>query len=94
MENSNIILQNISVDGLGSLIKSIVKKEVAELRHLSPQENEPDKLLSRKEVCEILNISTVTLWNWVKDNKIKQLSVGGRRYFKHADVMQALKSEQ
>ncbi len=47
----------------------------------------PEKaLLKASDVCEIFQVSKPTLYEWLKQNKIKSFKVKSRRYFNRADI--------
>ena len=47
----------------------------------------PEKaLLKASHVCEIFQISKPTLYEWLKQKKIKSFKVKSRRYFNRADI--------
>ena len=47
----------------------------------------PDKaLLKASDVCEIFQVSKPTLYEWLKQNKLKSFKVKSRRYFNRADI--------
>lgn len=47
---------------------------------------EESSLLSAKEVCKLLNVSTVTLWRWDKDGYLPHIKVGGRNMYSRSQV--------
>lgn len=49
-----------------------------------------DQILSAKEVQEMLGISHVTLSKHVKNQLIPEHRLGGGRYFKQTEIMEAL----
>ncbi len=47
----------------------------------------PEKaLLKASDVCEIFQVSKPTLYEWLKQNKLKSFKVKSRRYFNRADI--------
>lgn len=50
----------------------------------------PTKLLTRKEVAEILNISLPTLHDWTKNGKITGFRIGSRVLYKSHDIYNSL----
>src|SRR5207253_7871032 len=47
----------------------------------------PEKaLLKATEVCEIFQVSKPTLYEWLKQNKLKSFKIKSRRYFSRADI--------
>ncbi len=47
----------------------------------------PDKaLLKATDVCKIFQVSKPTLYEWLKQNKLKSFKIKSRRYFSRADI--------
>lgn len=70
-----------------------IKAEVANALHeYKTQLDAPkdDKLYSRKETSQKLNVSLVTLNQYVKDNKIIAHRIGSRVLFKAEDIEKCL----
>jgi len=69
MEERKIIINEITVDELTEKIADkLFSKIKADLKNNKEEEN---KLLSRKEVADYLQISQATLWNWSKSGRLK-----------------------
>jgi hypothetical protein len=85
----NIMIENTSLEELVSEIKKIVK-QVIETCELSAQ-NDSEKVLTRKETSELLQVSFVTLNKWNKLGVLPSYSVGTRVYYKWNDVQNAMK---
>ncbi|MBS1548912.1 MAG: helix-turn-helix domain-containing protein [Bacteroidetes bacterium] len=85
MTNS-ILIQNVSTEALTALIKEAVKNELNNL----PTHN-PDELLTREETCNFLQIDSSTLWHWTNKGKVKAYGIANRRYYKKAELLEALK---
>ena len=45
-----------------------------------------EDLLRRKEVLELLNITSKTLWDWENAGKVKRVLVGKRIYYKKSEL--------
>ncbi len=78
----------LTEEELKELIKSSLQEVIAE--------NEPIKqrkeLLTFKEVTSLLGISASTLNNWKRDGKIPFHRIGGRIFFKYAEIVETLES--
>ena len=62
--------------------------EMQQIRDLfvgQPKANED--LITRKEACDLLNITNVTIWSWSKQGKIPTYKVGSKIYLKRSEVM-------
>jgi excisionase family DNA binding protein len=84
-------INNLEVNELQELIENSVKKALGQTA--SRQEPEPE-FMTRFEVVEMLQISLVTLNDWMKQGKIPTLKIGRLVRFKKADVINALKERQ
>ncbi|XKX05240.1 helix-turn-helix domain-containing protein [Tenacibaculum maritimum] len=51
-----------------------------------------DKLLTRKQTAEILQISLVTLWSWTKNGTIKAYRIGNKIRYKESEIIEALQT--
>ena len=64
---------------------------------LSPINSEPesapvqDRFLSTEELCELLHVSRVTVFRYVRAGKIKSHKLGRRNLYSVAEVMAAVK---
>jgi excisionase family DNA binding protein len=67
-------------------------EEVVEQKNGSPAshrtaENGPKKtLLKATEVCELFQVSKPTIYDWMRQGKLKSLKIRSRRYFLLRDV--------
>ena len=68
---------------------SKLRSELAEIK-LNLQPKEPDKYLGRKEVAELLNVNISTIHNWTVKGILTALQIGGRIYYKKADIEAAM----
>ena len=51
------------------------------------EDKEPLRLMTIKQVMELLSITRPTLHKWTtKDNLIKSIKIGGRVYYKGQDI--------
>lgn len=56
-----------------------------------PQPTEPtEDLLTPKEACQLLRVTSTTLWRYAKDGKIKPIGIGAKRYYKRSELLEAL----
>ena len=87
MEQVQII--SVNPEELKNAIIQEVKNEFDELKlHLQPQQQ--TKYLTRLEVCELLNVSLVTLHTWNKNGKLKAVGIGGRVLYRQEDIDYAI----
>jgi excisionase family DNA binding protein len=53
----------------------------------------PQKYLSPKQVCEMLNIDNSTLWRWGQNNYLPPLKVGGKNRYRLSDIQKLMENE-
>ena len=88
MDNNNLMIQNISRDEFADLVRQVIREEIApNLKSLEP----PVKYRTRKEVCELLNISLPTLDTYVRTGVITGKRIGKRILFDEGSVQAAVK---
>ena len=80
-----IFLQGITLEQLAEALKPLVQ-----LNAPVQQTSTEDNLLSRDEVCTLLNISKTTLNTRTKDGKLKSYAIGNRVLYKRSEVLAAL----
>ena len=52
-----------------------------------PTDHLPDKaLLKASDICAIFQVSKPTLYDWLRQNKLKSFKIKSRRYFLRADI--------
>lgn len=49
------------------------------------------KLLSRRDLQEMLGVSAVTIWKWVKSGFIREYSFSRKHYYIYDEVIEDLK---
>jgi excisionase family DNA binding protein len=87
MDSKEILLHGTTEDVLIDKIKIAIKEILCERNDLLPETN----LLTREEVCQLLNINKTTLWNYTKKDMLKSYGIGSRVYYKRDEVIEALK---
>jgi excisionase family DNA binding protein len=84
-------INNLEVNELQELIENSVKKVLEQ----NASKKEPEtEFITRFEVAKMLQISLVTLTEWIKQGKVPALRIGTRVRFKKADVLNSLKEIQ
>jgi len=85
-------IQDVTATELQDMLADTVRAEISELKKafLNTKSNNEDDLLSPDEVCEMLCITKVTLWNYQKNGKLKAFGIGQKRYYKRSDVLNAI----
>lgn len=90
---SNIVLTQLDADILIHRIAERTAKLLSE-QHPKPQQpittKDPlDDLIPKSEVRGKF-ASASTLWKWEKEGKIQSYGIGGKRYYKRSELMEAL----
>lgn len=89
MTNS-ILLQDLTPQQLGNLIDEKLVERLEQLRKQLINESAKDDLLTRDETCAFLKINQSTLFHWTNKGKVKSYGIGGRRYYKRAELLESL----
>jgi excisionase family DNA binding protein len=83
-----IILHNTSIDDLKQIIGEVIREE---FKTLSPQsQNEHPEYLTRKEVCQLLQVSEVTLNKWTKTGIVTGYRIKSRVRYKRSEIEESL----
>ncbi len=83
--NEKLFLCGISLEELVIAIRNIL---------IDPESNntgEEEILLSREQVCELLDFNKTTLWKHTRDGKLKSYGIGNRVYYKKHEIFSAIK---
>lgn len=65
----------------------IVLREENEKKEQSTINEDPEKLLTEKEVIEILNSSHSSLYRWNRDKYLCRIKIGNKNRYKYSEVM-------
>lgn len=79
-------------EALTTIIQQAVATEIQKANssiQLNPKDDS-DKILTRDEVCKLLNVSTTTLHHWHNNKILVNSKVGRRVYYMKSDVMNKL----
>jgi hypothetical protein len=81
---NQIFLNGITLQQLAEALKPLLQQPVAE-----PQpEND---LLTREDVCKMLNFNKTSLWKHTRSGKLKSYGIGNRVLYKRTEVLEAVK---
>lgn len=69
-------------------IKDFLPKIDTKIIQADPKEEE---LLTPQETCKYLKIHETTLWRWTKDGRVICYGIGGSRFYKKSEILDALK---
>jgi hypothetical protein len=90
MENSKILqIREITVSELSNIIRTSVKEELQHL-HTVNKDEKSEELLTRKEVLKLLDISSVTLWNYQNSGKINVYKFSNKCFYKKNELIASL----
>src|SRR5207249_10612862 len=68
-------------------IEEVVNEKLNQQTASPPVSHLPEKaLLKAAEVCTIFQVSKPTLYDWLKQDKLKSFKIKSRRYFSRADI--------
>ncbi|HFK5529522.1 TPA: helix-turn-helix domain-containing protein [Elizabethkingia anophelis] len=74
-----------SPEYLSELIVSGIREELQKIQ-LNSNKTDRAELLTRKQVCNLLGCSTVSLWNWANKKKLVPVKLGKIVRYKKSDV--------
>lgn len=96
MENVQMLLP-IEPAKFWSQLKTIVE-EVIEQKNVTSsssqfgQKYSDQPLLKVSEVCQIFKVSKPTVYDWLKQGKLKSIKIESRRYFRWQDIEELIKN--
>ncbi len=68
-------------------IDEVITEKLSQQIPQQPNQHLPEKaLLKAADVCQIFQVSRPTLYEWLKQNKLKSFKVKSRRYFSRTDI--------
>lgn len=69
------------------IIEDVIAEKLSQQKISPPKNHLPEKvLLKASDVCEIFQVSKPTLYEWLKQKKLKSFKIKSRRYFNRADI--------
>jgi len=76
-----------------TMMEEVVEQKLnASARKELPPSHLPERaLLKAAEVCEIFRVSKPTLYEWMKQDRLKSFKIKSRRYFSRADIEAVIK---
>lgn len=84
----NLILSTLNLDDIVSKVsKEVTASILAQIGNKEPEQKATvfDEYVPKTEVRGTL-ASNSTLWNWEKTGKLKLYAIGGKRFYKRADI--------
>jgi len=69
------------------IIEEVIAEKLSQQKISPTNTHLPEKaLLKVSDVCEIFQISKPTLYEWLRQEKLKSFKVHSRRYFTRTDI--------
>ena len=93
MENVQMLVP-IAPENFWKQLREIIEQVVVEKSLQKPNNHADRPLLKAKEVCEILHVSKPTLYDWLKQGKIKSVKIQSRRYFQWKDLEELIQQSR
>ncbi len=83
---SEIVFTQVSPDLLSDMIVAGIREELHKLKENFTPKKVDDELLTKKQVCKMLQCSTVTLWHWEKKGMLIPTRTGRLVRYKKSDI--------
>jgi len=75
-------------------IEDVVNEQINQPFQPPPTDHLPDKaLLKMSDVCALFQVSKPTLYDWLRQDKLRSFKVKSRRYFLKADIEAMIQRE-
>lgn len=86
----NLVLSPIDPEKLiGSISDRVTANVIKAMGSLTPPPNDPEQYIDTKRVSELLDVSSVTIWDWEKRQILQSYRIGNLKRFKLSEVMAA-----
>lgn len=80
---------------LKTIIEEVVEQKTGFTSKQTLAENPPQKkLLKAKEVCALFQVSKPTVYEWLKQGKLKSIKIESRRYFLWQDMEELIRNSK
>ncbi|TWP29246.1 DNA-binding protein [Apibacter muscae] len=89
MKNEIKFIQ-ITSEELENLIDKGIKNGLEGIKKDLSEQREQEKIMTREQTAQLLDIDLSTLWRWTKKGRIKAHSIGDRVYYFLSDINRAL----
>ena len=77
-----------------STIEEVVNSKMNQTATPPPTDHLPEKaLLKASDVCAVFQVSKPTLYDWLKQNKLRSFKIKSRRYFLRTDIEAMIQQE-
>lgn len=85
MSETKIYLNGITLQELAEALTPLLQPQ--QVVQLEPSND----LLTRDEVCKLLNFNKTSLWKHTKSGRLKSYGIGNRVLYKKSEVLEAVK---
>jgi excisionase family DNA binding protein len=80
---------------LKALVEEVVEqKNSSNAKQTSIENSPPKRLLKAKEVCALFQVSKPTVYEWLKQGKLKSIKIESRRYFLWQDIEELIRNSK
>lgn len=90
---ANGVILQVAAQDLKTLLEEAIR-EVQVTSYKERLEQEDERLLSRKDVCALLNISDSTLWRWQNERYLTPIKIGNKSRYKYSEIKKRMKMEE
>jgi len=89
----NMLIQ-INLEQLSEMIISGIREELQKFQSVSGEKSNNKDLMTRKEVCDYLQCSQTSLWDWTRKGKIIATKVGKKKVLYRKNDVDIFLNEQ
>ncbi|SRR6266542_3278909 len=76
-------------------VEEVVNAKMNQTSIQPPTDHLPEKaLLKLSDVCAVFQVSKPTLYDWLRQNKLKSFKIKSRRYFLRADIEAMIRNHE
>ena len=76
-------------------VEEVVKANLNQTSIQPPTDHLPEKaLLKASDVCTIFQVSKPTIYDWLRQNKLKSFKIKSRRYFLRTDIELMIRNQE
>ncbi len=77
-----------------AIIEEVITEKLLQQKLVQTSSHLPEKaLLKASDVCTIFQVSKPTLYQWIKQNKLKSFKIKSRRYFTREDIQAVMQGD-
>ena len=89
-----VITTGITPAELIELLRPMVRHELQQASVVAPAAPVTEEVLTLKQAAELLDVSQHTIHDWKRRGLLPFFKIGGRTYFKRAEIVAGLQSQQ